>query len=31
VASREGVEVTGFDAVAVSYPGFAEDLRALSG
>ena len=31
LASREGVEVTGFDAVAVSYPGFAGDLRALSG
>jgi 3-phosphoshikimate 1-carboxyvinyltransferase len=26
LASREGVEVEGFDAVAVSYPGFAGDL-----
>ena len=29
VASREGVEVEGFDAAGVSYPGFAEDLRKL--
>jgi 3-phosphoshikimate 1-carboxyvinyltransferase len=31
LASREGVEVEGFDSAAVSYPGFAEDLRALAG
>jgi 3-phosphoshikimate 1-carboxyvinyltransferase len=29
LASREGVEVAGFDAAAVSYPGFDADLRAL--
>jgi len=29
VASREGVEVVGFEAAGVSYPGFAEDLAAL--
>ncbi len=29
VASREGVEVRGFDAAAVSYPGFESDLREL--
>ena len=29
VASREGVEVRGFEAVEISYPGFAEDLRSL--
>ena len=29
LASKEGVEVEGFDAVAVSYPGFERDLRAL--
>jgi 3-phosphoshikimate 1-carboxyvinyltransferase len=29
-ASAEGVEVRGFEAAAVSYPGFAEDLRALA-
>ncbi len=29
LASREGVEVHGFDAVAVSYPGFERDLRSL--
>ena len=29
LASREGVEVTGFDAVAVSYPRFERDLRSL--
>ncbi|HSI80052.1 MAG TPA: 3-phosphoshikimate 1-carboxyvinyltransferase [Solirubrobacterales bacterium] len=30
LASREGVEVGGFDAAGVSYPGFERDLRALS-
>jgi len=29
LASREGVEVAGMDAAAVSYPGFVEDLAAL--
>ncbi len=29
LASREGVEVTGFGAAGVSYPGFEDDLRAL--
>jgi 3-phosphoshikimate 1-carboxyvinyltransferase len=29
VASEEGVEVEGFEAVAVSYPRFERDLRAL--
>ncbi len=29
LASEEGVEVDGFEAVAVSYPGFERDLRAL--
>jgi 3-phosphoshikimate 1-carboxyvinyltransferase len=29
LASREGVEVIGMDAAAVSYPGFLEDLRGL--
>jgi 3-phosphoshikimate 1-carboxyvinyltransferase len=29
LASREGVEVEGMDAAAVSYPGFADDLRKL--
>jgi 3-phosphoshikimate 1-carboxyvinyltransferase len=29
LASSEGVEVAGFDAVAVSYPGFEADLGAL--
>jgi 3-phosphoshikimate 1-carboxyvinyltransferase len=29
LASREGVEVSGFDAVAISYPRFERDLRAL--
>jgi 3-phosphoshikimate 1-carboxyvinyltransferase len=29
LASEEGVEVDGFDAVAVSYPGFERDLRGL--
>jgi 3-phosphoshikimate 1-carboxyvinyltransferase len=31
LASREGVEVRGMDAAAVSYPGFEADLRELSG
>lgn len=31
LASREGVEVNGFEAVAVSYPRFERDLRALTG
>ena len=30
VASREGVEVVGIDAAAVSYPGFVEDLAGLA-
>ncbi len=30
LASREGVEVRGMDAAAVSYPGFVEDLRAVT-
>ncbi len=30
-ASRDGVEVGGMDAVAVSYPGFETDLASLSG
>jgi 3-phosphoshikimate 1-carboxyvinyltransferase len=29
LASREGVEVEGMDAAAVSYPGFPDDLAAL--
>jgi 3-phosphoshikimate 1-carboxyvinyltransferase len=29
LASREGVEVVGMDAAAVSYPGFGDDLGAL--
>ena len=29
LASREGVEVIGMDAAAVSYPGFIEDLAQL--
>ncbi|HEY4778594.1 MAG TPA: 3-phosphoshikimate 1-carboxyvinyltransferase, partial [Solirubrobacterales bacterium] len=29
LASRDGVEVVGMDAAAVSYPGFAEDLAGL--
>jgi 3-phosphoshikimate 1-carboxyvinyltransferase len=29
LASVEGVSVGGFEAVAVSYPGFAGDLAAL--
>ena len=31
LASREGVEVDGMEAAAVSYPGFADDLAALLG
>jgi len=31
VASREGVEVDGMEAAAVSYPGFEADLAALAG
>jgi 3-phosphoshikimate 1-carboxyvinyltransferase len=31
LASREGVEVRGFESVRVSYPGFERDLRALLG
>jgi 3-phosphoshikimate 1-carboxyvinyltransferase len=31
LASDEGVEVEGFDAVGVSYPSFERDLRALVG
>ncbi|MFL5908518.1 MAG: 3-phosphoshikimate 1-carboxyvinyltransferase [Solirubrobacterales bacterium] len=31
LASKEGVEVDGFDSVAVSYPRFERDLRALIG
>lgn len=31
LASREGVEVVGMDAAAVSYPGFERDLAALLG
>jgi 3-phosphoshikimate 1-carboxyvinyltransferase len=31
LASQEGVEVRGFEAVEVSYPGFERDLRALLG
>jgi 3-phosphoshikimate 1-carboxyvinyltransferase len=31
LASREGVEVQGMDAAAVSYPGFESDLTALLG
>jgi len=30
LASEEGVEVRGFDAAGVSYPGFERDLRALA-
>jgi 3-phosphoshikimate 1-carboxyvinyltransferase len=29
LASREGVEVIGMEAAAVSYPGFSDDLRSL--
>ena len=31
LARREGVEVVGMEAAAVSYPGFAADLAALTG
>ena len=31
LASRDGVEVTGMDAAAVSYPGFEDDLASLTG
>ncbi len=31
LASREGVEVRGIEAAAVSYPGFVEDLKRLTG
>lgn len=31
LASREGVEVKGFEAVGISYPGFERDLRNLRG
>jgi 3-phosphoshikimate 1-carboxyvinyltransferase len=31
LASREGVEVSGMEAAAVSYPGFLEDLGRLVG
>ena len=31
LASREGVEVDGMEAAAVSYPGFEADLAALGG
>lgn len=30
LASREGVEVRGFEAAAVSYPGFLSDLASVS-
>jgi 3-phosphoshikimate 1-carboxyvinyltransferase len=30
LASREGVEMRGFEAASVSYPGFLEDLRSVS-
>ncbi len=30
LASRDGVDVAGFDAVSVSYPGFESDLAALT-
>ncbi|HET8977655.1 MAG TPA: 3-phosphoshikimate 1-carboxyvinyltransferase [Solirubrobacteraceae bacterium] len=30
LASREGVEVVGMEAADVSYPGFADDIRALA-
>ncbi len=29
LASRDGVEVVGMDAAAVSYPGFLDDLATL--
>ena len=31
LASREGVDVVGFDAARISYPGFEADLRTLAG
>jgi 3-phosphoshikimate 1-carboxyvinyltransferase len=31
LASREGAEVIGMEAAAVSYPGFTEDIAALAG
>jgi 3-phosphoshikimate 1-carboxyvinyltransferase len=31
LASRDGVEVDGFESVEVSYPGFERDLRSLPG
>ncbi len=31
LASRNGVEVDGIDAAAISYPGFLDDLAALTG
>jgi 3-phosphoshikimate 1-carboxyvinyltransferase len=31
LASEQGVEVSGFEAVSVSYPRFEADLRALAG
>jgi 3-phosphoshikimate 1-carboxyvinyltransferase len=30
LASRNGVEVVGMEAAAVSYPGFVHDLEALA-
>jgi 3-phosphoshikimate 1-carboxyvinyltransferase len=30
LASERGVEVVGMEAAAVSYPGFADDIAALS-
>jgi 3-phosphoshikimate 1-carboxyvinyltransferase len=31
LASREGVEVRGMEAAAISYPGFERDLRSMGG
>jgi 3-phosphoshikimate 1-carboxyvinyltransferase len=31
LASREGVEVSGMEAAAISYPGFEADLASLLG
>ena len=31
LASEQGVEVVGFEAADVSYPGFADDLEKLLG
>ncbi|MFZ9668668.1 MAG: 3-phosphoshikimate 1-carboxyvinyltransferase [Solirubrobacterales bacterium] len=31
LASRDGIEVTGFEAASVSYPGFERDLAGLTG